>query len=347
MQIISNTASNHYSHIKDILSGANELHIISPFLMESFDVFFDEIQDMGIKHISLTTTLKDNNSDLLKKSNSLHSFCFNCVMQGIDYKVYIDNKLHGKIYIASLNGQPLHAIITSANFTEAGLGSNHEWGVQINNSIQISSLINEISNIRSQPLSNEEISSIIERIDKYSDSFGVPKKPQFDLKISDLVKQKQKIISSNSDVRFFIKPVGWSDRPFSIHRTLSNDVEKLHFSKRKPAAVRIGDILICYAVGSTKLLGYFEVIDEPKFLKDADRWPWEVKGKNLFPDYSKRWNSFNNTLSSIMNSYDSGLPVTYVGGKSLGALNFGADKVRLNEQFAIHIIKVIQDSIQK
>jgi HKD family nuclease len=343
LEIISNnTSNNHYNYIKNILGDANELHIISPFLMESFDIFFDEIKDMGIKHISLTTTLKDNTPDLFKKANSLYSLCLNCVKQGIDYKVYIDNKLHGKIYIASLNGIPLKAIITSANFTEAGLGFNHEWGIQINNPIQIEKLINEISELRSHALSNEEIANIIAKIDSYSDSLGVPKQQQVDLKVSDQIKQIIK--QSNKDVRYFIKPVGWADRPFSTNRTLSNDIEKLHFSKRKPTAVRTGDILICYAVGTTKLLGYYEVIDEPKFLENADRWPWEVKGKNLSTDYSKKWNSFNNTLSKVLNSYDTSLPVTYVGGKSFGALNFGADRVRLNEQFANHVIKII-DSI--
>jgi len=253
VEIISNIASNHYNHIKNILLGADELHIISPFLMESFDVFFDEIKEMGIKHISLTTTLKDNNPDLLKKANSLHSFCFNCLKLGIDYRIYVDNKLHGKIYIALLNGEPLKTIITSANFTEAGLDANHEWGIQINNPTQISSLINDISNLRSHALSIEEISNIVAKIDKYSNGFKSPKQPHFDLKISDLIKLKQKVNTSNSDVRFFIKPVGWSDRPFSIHRTLSSDIEKLHFSKRKPTAVRVGDILICYGVGTTKL----------------------------------------------------------------------------------------------
>ncbi|MEY2362599.1 NgoFVII family restriction endonuclease [Lysinibacillus capsici] len=346
MEIISNiTSNNHYNYIKKILGDANELHITSPFLMESFDIFFDEIKGLGIKYISLTTTLKDNTPDLFKKANSLHSFCFNCIKYGIDYKVYIDNKLHGKIYIASLNGQPLQAIVTSANFTEAGLGYNHEWGIQINNPIQITTLINDISSLRSHALSKEEIANIISKIDKYSERIGLPKQPKFDLKVSDLVKHR--LIETNSDVRFFIKPVGWSDRPFSINRTLSSDIEKLHFSKRrKPTAVRVGDILICYAVGTTKLLGYFEVIDEPKFLEDADRWPWEVSGRNLSLDYSKRWNTFNNTLSSVLNSYDTSLPVTYVGGNSLGALNFGADRIRLNENFAKHLIKIIDDSIK-
>ncbi|WP_230163171.1 restriction endonuclease PLD domain-containing protein, partial [Peribacillus simplex] len=336
MKVLNNIASNHYNYIKYILSDANELKIVSPFLMESLDVFFHEIKDMGIKRITLTTTLKDNDPDLFKKANSLHSFCYNCTIHEIDYKVHIDNRLHGKIYIASKDGEPLKGIITSANFTEAGLGHNHEWGVLIYDVIELKNLINQITSVSSHALSKEELEKIIVKIDSFSKGMEGLKEPKMDLKVNDIIKQKAH--RSYSDKRFFIKPVGWSDRHFSINRTLATDVEKLHFSKRRPAAVRVGDILICYAVGTTKLLGYFEVIEEPILLEGADRWPWEVKAKNLCPDYSERWNSYNNTISSIQASFDSSIPITYVGGKSLGALNFGADKIRLTEPFGHHVI---------
>jgi len=46
-----------------------------------------------------------------------------------------------------------------------------------------------------------------------------------------------------------------SDEPFSEIKRLSPNIQNLHFSKRKPSSsVREGDILICYAVGTTKLL---------------------------------------------------------------------------------------------
>jgi hypothetical protein len=99
MKLLNNIFSNHYNEIKNILLDADELKIISPFLMESFDEFFSQLHGVGIKYISLTTTLKDNDPDLLKKSNSLYSFCFNCQKNNISYSVRIDNKLHGKIYI--------------------------------------------------------------------------------------------------------------------------------------------------------------------------------------------------------------------------------------------------------
>lgn len=42
--------------------------------MESLDDFLTHLQGTTIKYISLTTTLKGNDADLLKKSNALHPF---------------------------------------------------------------------------------------------------------------------------------------------------------------------------------------------------------------------------------------------------------------------------------
>jgi hypothetical protein len=344
MEILNNISSNHYNYIKTILLKGNELHIVSPYLMESFEKFVNEIVDMGIENITLTTTLKDNDPDLFKKANSLHSFCVNCFKHGIDYSVYIDNKLHGKIYLSLLDGEPIQGIITSANFTDAGLGFNHEWGVLVDDSNQLKQMMNDIDNVRVPALSEEDLVNIIVKIDNYSKNFGEPKNPQLDLEVSGLINQQEKI--NKSDLRYFIKPVGWSQQHFSTSRVLSNNVETLHFSKRRPTKVRVGDVLICYGVGTTKLLGYFEVLEEPiNSMVQGDRWPWSVKAKNLCPEYSERWNTFNNTISSIQVSYKLKMPVTNAGGKTLGALNFGADKIQLTEEFGKHVITIIKESI--
>ncbi|MCU5002903.1 NgoFVII family restriction endonuclease [Bacillus tropicus] len=345
MKLLNNIYSNHYNDIKNILLGADELKIISPFLMESFDDFFSQLNGKGIKRISLTTTLKDNNSDLLKKSNSLYSFCLNCKKNNISYSVHIDNKLHGKIYISLKSGTPLQGIITSANFTNSGLENNHEWGVLIDDTNQLLKLISEIKSVESRALSTNELEEVITTIDAFSQAFTIPKESKISLTVSDIINKRRHKVTA--DKRYFIKPVGVSDEPFAEHRRLSTDIQELHFSKRKPVAVREGDILICYGVGTAKLLGYFEVIEGPYYLEEtSSRWPWEVKAKNICPEYSERWNMFNNTISTIQASYESLLPITKNnGGRTLGALNFGADKIQLTEGFASHVINIIEDSI--
>lgn len=345
VKILNNIHSNHYSDIKDMLVDADELKIVSPFLMESFDDFFNQLNETGIKHISLTTTLKDNDADLFKKSNSLHSFCLNCQKNNISNSVYIDNDLHGKIYIALKSGNPLQGIVTSANFTNAGLKTNHEWGILIDDSHQLMQLIKEVQSAERSSLSTSELEEVIKKIDAFSRMYPVQKEPKISLTVNDIFSKKKHAVTS--DKRYFIKPVGVSDDPFTESRKLSTGIQELHFSKKRPASVREGDVLICYGVGTTKLLGYFEVIEGPYYLEGtSSRWPWEVKGKNLCPAYSQSWNTFDNTLSNIQESYNSDVPITKNNkGNNLNGLKYGSDKIQLTEEFANHVIGIIEDSI--
>ncbi|MCP1312493.1 ATP-binding protein [Paenibacillus tyrfis] len=121
-------------------------------------------------------------------------------------------------------------------------------------------------------------------------------------------------------------------------------IEKMHFARR-PNPVRIGDILICYGVGTTKLLGYFEVVSDPYIWDSTSRWSWELEAKNLCPEYSESWVTFDITTSSIVASYDHVHPVTNVGGKTLGALQYGWDRIQLSDEFARHVIELIEGSV--
>ena len=210
--------------------------------------------------------------------------------------------------------------------------------------------------VSTAPLTHQEIKAIVKAIDDYSKENPPIKEPKPKLEVTRHIKDKLKVeITKESsteqmnfpdDTRFFLKPVGSSDHPFDELRKLSATIQEMHFSKRRPNAVRPGDILICYGVGTTKLLGYFRVLNEPILLHDTNtRWPWAVDSENLSPKYSSSWSLFNNTLSSAQASYGHDKEVTYVGGKSLGALNFGADKIRLSESFAHHLINIIEQEV--
>lgn len=337
--IINNLSGNHYQRIMDVARNADTLYIVSPFLMESFDTLFCEFSDMSIKTIHLVTTLKNNDMDLLRKANALHSFCSLCMESKIQYNIYIDNRLHGKIYAAAQNGAYTCGILTSANFTESGLNYNHEWGVWIDASQTLEALIKDVLGVCSKPLSDESISGIIKKVDNYFKTKPEPEQLKPELSIDEFIDFNITV----SNKRYFLKPVGYMESPYSENAKMNSDIDNLCFSKRKPRAVRVGDILICYAVGSTKLLGYFEVITEPAYSgNDDERWPWGVQAKNLCPAYSERWMSFDNRLGTVRNQFIDNTPITYNGGKTLGALNFGADKIRLTERFAEHLIRIIE-----
>ncbi|MDQ0171755.1 phospholipase D family protein [Paenibacillus tundrae] len=341
MKILNNLDSNHYIEMRELFREMDELHIISPFLMETFDLFFENfIAPSEIKRLVLVTTLRDNDPDVFKKSNSFHSLLYNCRLHKIDLQVHIDNKLHGKIYIGSKNSTPIKGIITSANFTESGLNLNHEWGVLIESPQDLTKILEDIFKISSCPLTTDDLTQIIMNIDRFTELFK-PAESKLELVVSHLLQYP--VTNKVPDVRYFIKPVGSKEDPFSVNRVLLNDIEAMHFSKR-PNDVRIGDILICHGVGLTKLLGYFEVISDPYIWNSEYRWSWELKAKNLNPRYSSRWNDFNHTLANCIASFDPSLMVTHAQGKTLGGLQHGHDRLRLTDDFGLHLINIIDNS---
>ena len=131
MRIIDNITISHNQSILSMLTSADQMILVSPFLTEDFYEFIHDVAELGVKSLLLVTTIRDNSPDLFKKANSLYSFCTSCVQNGINFEVRVDNKLHGKIYIALKSSSPIKGIITSANFTDNGLKYSHEWGVEV------------------------------------------------------------------------------------------------------------------------------------------------------------------------------------------------------------------------
>lgn len=268
-----------------------------------------------------------------------------CKQANIKYSIRIDNKLHGKLYIA-MNNRQYKGIITSANFTESGMKNKNEWGVMIEDNKVFIDIISKLQS-NSIGLNYNSLDEIIKRIDTYKNKNRLPSRGKIKLKITDIINKNKKRdgqkVHTNDSKKYFLKPVGYAEKPFEGSRILNLSIEKLHFARR-PAAVNVGDILICYGVGSTKLLGYFEVISNVINLGNGSRWEWEVEGKNLYPKYSAKWNQFDLTLSKMRSKY-SGSILTYRGGDSLGSLNRGADKIRLNEDFAHYLISEMENQI--
>ena len=273
MKIIDNINTTHNLSILSMLSTADHMILVSPFLTEDFDEFIHDIAKLGVKSILLVTTIQDNSADLFKKANSLYSFCFSCVQNKIDLEVRVDNKLHGKIYIAVKNGVPYGGIITSANFTDRGLSHSHEWGIEINDSIALQKIIDDLMKVCTAPLSVQEIESIVKSIDDYLKDNPQAKEPKLSLDVTQHIKGKLKnpepekpaieMIEFPEDTRFFIKPLGAKETPFEPTRVISDTTTEIGFSNRRPNQLRVGDILICYGVGVKKLLGYFRITTEP------------------------------------------------------------------------------------
>jgi hypothetical protein len=349
MTIINNLpgSNNHYQQMVSLAQNADTLYLVSPFLMRSFDDLIYEFKEAGVQHIHLVTKLIDNDPDLLKKADALDSFCGLCNDNEIQYSVYVDNKLHGKIYIASKNGIYTGGVLSSANFTDRGLKDNHEWGFWLGDPDVLKNLRDQVFSVCRQ-IDNDRIESIIRKVDEFAETRPAPQVEKMDLRISDLFGfgAADSEEADDSDIRYFFKPNGSQQRPFPTTEKLDANIATLRFAKRRPRAVRVGDILICYGVGTTKLLGYFRVTDPPELTgSDDDRWPWTVQAQNLCPAYSENWTQFGNTVSSVRNAFGLNNIVTNKGGKTLGALMRGSDKLQLTPQFAKHIIRIIERQV--
>lgn len=344
MEIIGNITSNHIHYIKNLSQQSDELIIFSPFCYQDFGDFFQEITHSKIKGVVLITTLKPDEAS--NKSNSLVSFIDELNKRKIVWNIKIDNKLHGKMYFFKKNNSFHNVIITSANLTDNGMNKNHEWGCLISDTKQIEELYQQAINVNEIiPINEDQVIKLVIAVDNYKKNHpqNIQTKEQVDL--SEIL-QKTTGIKWDAETRFFLKPYGSNDD--KIYDGDFSEEEFMHFSKRRPNSVRINDLLICYAVGSTKLTSVFRVLSEPQNTdNEDDRWPWFVEVENLTPEYGKKWFESDNTLSMLSNRFlekNKENYLTYNGGKTLGAFQFGADKIRLNEDFGKFLIKMINNT---
>lgn len=350
MELISNINNSHFDKLNNIFSNSDRIVIVSPFLSESFEM--SPLQDIStLKEIILYTTLKSNSIESIDKVLALNNFVEVCKKNDIKYTVRIDNNLHAKIYVAFKNGEPEKALISSANFTNKGLKVNHEVGIIINEEELIKGVIDEIEKLPFDELSEKALGEIFKKLDDYKNIKNATELPKIDLDFSPYFsKSKIAFNRENSETKYFIKPVGNQEYPFPVTSTLSNPIEKLYFSNRYPRAVTPGSIMICYAVGDGRAIGYYEVLSDVFIDVKNTRYPYYVEAKNLNIQYSKDWAKYSVYITQAANSY-LGLSKTntliFNGNKTLGALNFGSDKIRLNSDFADYLIAEIEDSKNK
>lgn len=348
MKIISNLQiENHYQTINNLLKSSDELLIVSPYLSYDMGTLlggFDSIEH--IKKFTLVTTLINKSEDLISKSKSLSSYIDFFQIQKGEWKIHINNKLHGKIYLFKKNDQIFSGIITSANMSDNGMRFNHEWGVVISDIDSLKALEREIfSTIEKHDLTIENIIELYLEVEKYEENNPIaPSKINLD--ISKILKNVS-FSTIPPDIRIFLKPIGAAEDPVLQSERFEKSLDNLHFSKRKPVSVRKNDILICYGVGTSKLLSYFEVMSDILYDENENRWPYYVIGKNLSPEFGKKWNDHELYINQLADTFKlnySNIPITNVGGFTLGALNFGADKILLTNEFGNYLINSIKNS---
>ena len=114
-----------------------------------------------------------------------------------------------------------------------------------------------------------------------------------------------------------------------------------------PKAVRVGDILITYAVGARKIISVFKVMSSPKHTNiPNDRWPWFVEVNNLTTNLGKTWTKKDLKVMDIAREYAEiyKLPVTQRGGYNLNGLMLGNDKIQLTDKFGRYLFVLVMEA---
>ncbi len=339
MKLINNTENNsHYDVMMAVAKESDELIIASPFCFNDFRPFTDDLaSNSGIRSVTFITTLKQD--ELLSKIEALMSFSIEMTAHMIDWKIYIDNRLHGKVYIFRKSGDYAGAIITSANITTKGQKTNHEWGCLTREKNQIESLHRQLVYDTEYEADRNQLEMIMKRVEDYKQNHEIPGQVQIpDIDIDDIVNP----IDISAGTRFFIKPVGYTGHKI-YDGDYSNEDEQ-YFSKRRPQSVRKGDILIAYGVGSRKIISAFQVLSGPYNTgKPDDRWPWYFEVRNLTPELGRNWPYKNLFITDIVRKYveASDQPVTENGGKNLNGLRYGSDKIQLTDEFGRYLFQKV------
>ncbi|NWL02530.1 hypothetical protein DM790_17035 [Flavobacterium collinsii] len=341
--IINNlTRQNHLHHVKQIFQDAKNVFIISPYITKNIGLL-DFAEFNSLEKVTVVTTLKPFDKDQYSKINYFKELYNIFNSRNIEFEILIDNFLHGKIFIGENTDGSAKAIITSANFTDRGLRINNEWGILIEDAVEIRKVKNGIiDKIKFKSFNEQKIDACLEKI---NDS----PKPKGDinpikLNLSLLFESRENYLQIETNATFWLKPIGVSHDTIPLSEKFDEVDSNLHFSKLKPRGVRRGDILICYAVGHLNILSVYRVNSELKNTgNENDRWPYYFVGENLTPNYGREWAQQHITVTNQKNFFlqSTALNITPTGKNSFGSLMRGADKLKLTNEFGNFLLDKI------
>jgi len=342
--IIDNlSVKNHGNKIRELILDSDCITIASPYLLPDFTDFINSLKWIPTKNLHLITTMVPNSEDQIKKAKSLNSLLKCAKTNGINLTISFNNSLHGKLYLFRMHGQFKNAIISSANMTENGMAILHEWGILISNEAAINKLHEDlIRSLNFHDVGHQDIITMAKVAKDYETNNKVRKSNKIKLKLINHISGLPSF-KLNSANKFWLKPIGHSGEHIKSTRSFGQKKDWLHFSKKEPKDVSIGDILIAFAIGSGKILSVYRVESKVHFTSNNDRWPYYVEGENLTPKYGSNW--FNNAITkeSLKQHFEANFPGEKIkkGTQGYGAFQFGWDRLEVNSKFANFIIEKI------
>lgn len=350
MKIVMNAsaAEGHFAQLAGLFKKATSVTLMSPFLATDMAKLLGKFNLSNLIHLHLITKLEPRTMDQFKKIKSIVSLMdFFDRDNAIDLRISINNKLHGKVYVFRQSNTPIAALITSANFTDSGLLKNDEWGVLIDDPVSIEDVEVSIKNTAGyNELMVDDAKEMLKMIETYRAKHGEP--PDTDGIELDLNSVLERTI--------WLKPVGDRDNHIVEGKDFSERTNNLHFSKRRPTGVSIGDRMVEYGVGIGMILTYYTVTSKPKRIPYDEmneawqkRWPWFVEGRNEASHFGSQWWTHGLHINRLVEEYldkrGDDAAITLVGGRTLGAFQRGADKIRLSPDFGRFIIRRIESAL--
>ena len=338
--LFNRKTSNHLVRLKEMSESADTFIIVSPFLSDDIAGILEHMPT--IRRITLYTTL-DKYDDTVQKSVALFDFYWWCGEHDIDLIININDNLHGKAYLFYKGEEEKGFVITSGNFTQNGLEHNIEFGIAIEDVGNQKEIAKEIMSMPCYELGETELYALHDAALAYKGNYPETEKDTF--KAKKIIDKKPK--KNQAGVRnFYIKPVGTTKTPF-VKPSIVEDNHEIGFNN-DPKFLHRGDILFCHGVGTGYIVGYYMASDEDAFyhkLDDGDRWPWKIHIECQSGKFSSHWWDFNLKTQNLVEKFLSENPgkhITSTGKDSLGALQWGKDRLHITEEFGRFIIDEIE-----
>src|ERR1044072_5886348 len=170
----------------------------------------------------------------------------------------------------------------------------------------------------------------------------------------------REVLSDSGERQFWIKPWGSSKYPNDISaqpgtQFFANPTLEIAYSETiNPPPVNEKDILLVYHIRMPHMQGgrivcVTEATTSPAHTNPAQKQPrrtdspWSIYSRNLTPTCGSRWFDYSLDPFRLVEEYIAQNPSALVtrSGRTLGAINFGATKLWIQEEFAKFLINEI------
>lgn len=359
---IEKSIKNHEELLTVLIPQCDKVIIASPFLMNEFDKFFENINIQNIE-FELITTCKAKGDEQIVKPFQMKNF--GTVIKRLTQKwpeIHLINSLHSKIYLFYKSKKTILGIVTSANFTNNGLVKNHETGVILQDSNILQDLELDLkNNLEYISLAEFQIDKLCAIVDLMKKEKRYEKQEDININLLKNIEKNCTPSAGNRNIKlrdsatYYISVAGVTENPIlpQDKRKVIKPHSDIWFAK-EPKTMKEGDCLLEVAVGGKCFLSYYAIasrvftrtIEEQKN-KEYKRWPFYVYANNLSLNYGEKWFDKPLYYKDIIEEFKikfPNTPVTASGKDSfVGAIQIGHSFVKVTREFGEFVRKRIDE----